>query len=824
MNVLEPLFREVWRAARRLMRDSGFTATAIVTLAIGIGATTAIFSIVYGVVIKPLPFDEPQRLVAVWHQAPGINLPLLQQSPATYLTYRESGHVFEDIGMWDATQVSVTDRGDPERVQALLVTDGFLPVLRVQPSLGRLFSREDDSPGSPSRVVLTYGYWQRKFGGATDAIGQNLKIDGTSREVIGVLPPTFRFLRTDAAVLLPFQLNRARVFVGNFTYQAVARLKQRVTVAQANADVARMIPLVFERFPMIPGNTRKMFEEARLGPNVRPLAVDVVGDVGRLLWILFGSAGIMLLIAAANLANLFLVRVEGQHENLAIRAALGASRARLAYDLLIESVGLTLSGGAFGVFIAWLGIRVLIRIAPAGLPRLGEIGINPIVLAFTLAVSILTGLLVGLIPLAHLAKASIEALKEGGRSVTGAPSRRMRSAFVVSELALAMVLLIVSGLMVRTFVALRQVDPGFVAPDKVQTFRVSVNPALPADPLQVARMYETIAEHLQQLPGVQSVGVSSSVTMDGTKVNHPILIESHPDVSRRLPPLRRFKRIAPGYFETMGNRILAGRSINWTDIYEVRPVAMISQNLARQFWKSPADAIGKRIREMHETEWREIIGVVGDERDDGLDQSAPTSVFWPLLLKDPGKATTSVDRNTAYMVRSDRVGSPGFVRELQQAVWSVNPTLPLANVQTLTDIRGASMAQTSFALTMLIIAAAVTLSLGIVGTYAVVAYMTAQRSREIGIRMALGAQSGDVCRMFLRHGLLLTAIGILIGISAAAALTRTMSTLLFGVNPIDPMTYTVAAVGLGAIALVSAYLPARRASHIDPVEVLRSTP
>jgi putative ABC transport system permease protein len=816
--------QDVRYAVRSILRTPGFTAVAILTLALGIGANTAIFSVVYGVLLKPLPFHEPERLVGVWHRAPGLNMLLLEQSPATYFTYRESGRVFEDIGLWDSEEVSIIERGEPEHAQALWVTDGLLQILRLRPLLGRFFTKEDDAPGSPRRVILTHGYWQRRFGGAPDVIGRSLNVDGRLCEVIGVLPPSFKFLRTDPGVLLPLQLNRAEARVGDFSYPGVARLRPGVTLEQANADIARMIPLTFDRFPMWPGLTRRMFEdEARLGPNVRPLSQDVIGDVARVLWILVGTVGIVLLIACANVANLFLVRAEGRQQELATRVALGASRGRIARELLTESVGLALAGGALGLLPAWAGIGLLARLAPAGLPRIDEIGIDPVVLAFTLAISVMTGLLFGFIPVMRFGAPNVAALKEGGRSASDAPGRhRARNALVVSEIALALVLLIVSGLMIRTFIALRQVDPGFVRPTEVQTFRVSIPGALIKDPQHTVLAYEQITQRLEQVPGVISVGLSSSVTMDGNKGSIPIFVEEFPEADREMPPVRRFKRVAPGYFETMGNPVLAGRAITWTDIHQARPVVVISENLSREYWNNPADALGKRIRQFELNPWREIIGVVGNERDDGVDQPATAIVYWPMLVKEWSNIPIWISRTMAYVVRSDRVGSPGFLRELQQAVWSVNPNLPLASVRTLDEIQAESMAQTSFALVMLAIAASVALLLGSVGIYGVIAYIATQRTREIGIRLALGAQTGDVRRLFLRHGLWLTGAGIALGIGVALTLTRVMSALLFGVSPTDPVTYVAVAAGLATVALLATYLPARRASRTDPIMALRS--
>jgi predicted permease len=457
------------------------------------------------------------------------------------------------------------------------------------------------------------------------------------------------------------------------------------------------------------------------------------------------------------------------------------------------------------------------------LPRIDEIGIDAVVLMFTLAIALLTGLLFGLIPVMRFGTPNVLALKEGGRTSSDAPERhRARNALVVSEIALALVLLITSGLMIRTFIALRQVDPGFVRPDEVQTFRVSLPTALIEDPQQVVVAHEQIARRLEQVPGVVSVGLSSSVTMDRNSGKTPIFVEAFPEAGRAMPPLRQYKRIAPGYFETMGISVLAGRAITWSDMHQATPVVVISENMAREYWRNPADALGKRITQSRQNPWREIIAIVGNERDDGLAEAPASTVYWPMLIKEWWTEAVDVTRTMSYAVRSDRTGSPGFLRELQQAVWSVNPNLPLASVRTLDEIRADSMAQTSFALVMLAIAAAVALLLGTVGIYGVIAYIATQRTREIGIRLALGAQTGDVRRLFLRQGLVLTAAGIVLGTGVSLALTRVMTALLFGVSPMDPMTYVTVAAGLAAVALLATYLPARRASRTDPIIALRS--
>jgi putative ABC transport system permease protein len=583
-HLLSDLWQDLRYATRTFWKQPAFASATVLTLALGIGATTSIFSVVYGVLLKPLPFHEPERLVSLRQHAPhgaGTN-----HGPATYLTYRENQRAFEAIGAWDPTEVSIIGRGDPERVQALLVTAATLPLLRVQPVLGRVFSAEDDTPGNPLRVVLTNGYWQRRFGGTENVVGQLFVVDGRPAEVIGVLPSSFKFLRTRPEIVLPMPLDVNAPRGISFGFQALARLKPDVTLAQANADVARIISLL-----------PPVFARLELRPDVRPLADDVIGNVGEILWILLAAVGVVLLIACGNVANLFLVRAEARHQEFAMRAALGATRGRITRALLSESVVLALAGGAVGVALAQAATGLLRTIAPAELPRIDDIGIDVVVLMFTLSVSVLSGALFGLFAVLRFGSASITALKEGGRSGTDAPGRhRTRNALVVGEVALALTLLIVSGLMIRTFVAMRQVDPGFTRPEEVQTFVLATPAGLISDPQQAARTHEHVADRLAQVPGVTSVGLSSSITMDGENNGNPIEVEGAPVPDGQRTPLRRFKSFAPGYFETMGNRLVAGRSITWSEIHERRPVIVISETLAREYWKEPSSALGKRVR------------------------------------------------------------------------------------------------------------------------------------------------------------------------------------------------------------------------------------
>ena len=808
-------------ALRRLLANPAFALTAAITLATAIGANALIFSVVNGVLLKSLPYPDPQRLVGVWHVAPGIVPGPMNQAPSTYFTYRDEGQVFVDIGLWDDTTVTVTGRGEPEQIEALAVTDGTLPLLGVRPALGRTFTKEDDAPGPADTVMLSHTYWMRLFNGNPQAIGQSLMVNGRGREIIGVLPEDFRFLRYNPSVVYPFRFNRAELMLGNFSFQGVARLKPGVSIEQANADIARLIPTLYGRFRLPPGFTREMFEAVRLGPLVRPLEVDVVGDIGGMLWVLLGTVGIVLLVACANVANLFLVRAEGRQRELAVRMALGAGTKRVAGELLAESVVLGLFAGVLGVGLAYGGIRLLVYLQPARLPRLAEITLDPIVLAFTLAVSVLAGLLFGVIPVLKYARPQLaNALKENGRgSSDGRERHRARNTLVVSQVALAVVLLVASGLMVRTFLAMRDVSPGFVRPEEVFTMRISIPTAVVEEPGQVVRTYEQIARRLEAIGGVSSVGLSSSITMDGLSSNDPIFVEGANQPA--VPPLRRYKWISAGYFETIGNPVIAGRAITWADVHAAAPVIMVSENFAREFWGEPARAIGRRVRNTPRNEWREIIGVVGNEYQDGVAQAAPTIMYWPMHLKDFWDSPTFVQRSIVFAIRTPRLSSPGFLEEVQRAVWSVNANLPLARVRTLQEIYNEAMAQTSFTLVILGIAAAVTQLLGIVGIYGVIAYVVAQRRREVGIRMALGAAAGEVQRLFLRHGLLITAAGLVLGAGASAALMRLLAALLFGVSPLDPVTYTVSLLGLGSIALLATWLPARRATRVDPAIALR---
>jgi predicted permease len=822
---LDALHQQIRHAVRKLMRAPLFSAIALSTLAVGIGSNAAIFSVVNGVLLKPLPFEAPDELVGVWHTAPGLGFDDVNQSPALHFTYVEESRTFASVGMWDPGQVSVTGLAEPEQVDAMWVTHQTLPLLRIRPMLGRTFTPEEDHPDGPQTVMLSHGYWERRFGGDAGVLGRTVSIDGVTREVIGVMPADLRFLAYDSDVYLPFRFDPDEVFVGNFSYQAVARLNPDASVESANADVERMLPVAVERYPG--GISLGMMQEARFGPNVRPLKQDVVGDVGSVLWVLLGTVAIVLLIACANVANLFLVRSEGKQQEMAVRTAMGASKGRLTVDMLVESLVLGVGGGILGLVLAYGGLKLLVALGPESLPRLDEIGVDAVVLLFTLAVSILAGALFGLFPALRYGGAGlVNALKEGGRGGSAGRERHVaRNALVVAQMALALVLLTGSGLMVRSFQALRSVEPGFERPEEVVTFRVTIPDAEIEETEQVAMAHQEILRRIQAVPGVSRAAFSSSVTMDGWDSNDGVETESDPVEGDQIPPIRRFKWVGGGYTETMGNDLVAGRAITWADIQDRAKVVMVTENLAREEWGDAPSALGQRIRqfggELGEGAWYEVVGVVGDIHDDGVDQDPVATVYWPQVVSDFWGDDLFTTRSMAYAVRGAAGGPATLLPQLREAVWSVNPNLPLARVRTLHEIVADSMGRTSFTLVLLGIAAAVALFLGSVGIYGVISYIVSQRTREIGVRMALGAERSDVSGMVLRQAGGLAFGGVVVGLAAAAGLTRLMSSLLYGVSPMDPATFASVALGLSAVALLASWIPARRAARTDPVVSLR---
>jgi len=808
------LIRDVRHAARRLARTPMFTLATLLTLALGIGANTAIFSVVDSVLLKPLPFAEPDRLVGLWQTAPGVDIKELNASLADYITYREDSRTLTDVAIWQGTSLTVTGQAEPERVDGFAATFRLLPLLGVKPILGRGFVEKDDQRGNPEVVMLGYGYWQRRFGGDPGVVGRRLMIDGTAREVVGVLPQGFWFMDMAHDIVLPLPFERAKVTLAGYNFRAVGRLRPGVTLPQVDADVARMIRVAFGKFPPPSGMSLKMMEDARLGPNVRPLIDDLVGDIGKSLWVVMATIGIVLLIACANVANLLLVRTEGRAQELAVRAAIGAGRGRLAREMLVESLLLSLLGGLAGLGVAVGALRLVLSMMPAGLPRVDLIGVDATTLAFTFVLSIGAGLLFGSIPVLKRSRVTLTAaLRAGGRNASAGRDRNItRNTLTIVQVALALVLLIGSGLMIRTFQSMRRVQPGFSSPDTLQTLRIAIARDVAADDAKVRQTQQALVDRLASLPGVSSVSLMNGLPMTGFSSQDPIFASDHTYAADTIPPLRRFIRVAPRAFQTLGTPLVAGREYDWTDIHEGRQVVLISENFAREYWGSAAAAIGKRLRSNPNDKWSEVIGVVGDVRYDGVDRPAPSTVYWQL--RDA--------RSAALVIRGPRAGTDSYAAEIRRAVASVGAGMPITQLQTMRVVYDKSMARTTFTLTLLALSGGMALLLAAVGIYAVISYTVAQRTREIGIRMALGAEQDRIKLMFVRNGLLWGGIGAAVGLVAAIPLSRFMSALLFEVKPIDPLTYGLVVAGLLGAAALASYLPTRRVTRIHPIEALRA--
>jgi predicted permease len=747
----------------------------------------------------------------------GRDLPYF--SDVVFITYQENTQTFQDLGAWspESATATVTGRGEPEEVRALTVSRGVLTTLDVQPEIGRWFSNVEDTPGAPETVMLTSAYWHRTFGGDRGVLDRAITINDRPHQIVGVMPPGFRF-GGELDVILPLRINRAQP-IPSFYLQGLARLKPGVTLPQANADSGRIIRIWL-------ANKDPAFQ-ARYGPSLRPLKQEVIGDVGRTLWVLLGTIGVVLLMACVNVANLLLVRADGRRQEFAIRAALGARRSRIARQLLVESLTLALFGGALGLLFAYVGLRALVAIGPSNLPRLSEISIEPIVFGFAATLTVLSGLFFGFIPILKYARPRlVGAIAGGGRGASLTRERhRSQHAMVAAQMALALVLLVSAGLMIRSFQALRRVEPGFAQPQHVQTFAFSIPETSVPDPERVTRMQQEILDRIATSPGVASAAFMTRLPTDAeNRYSAAISVQGRAD-DGRTPPNRHVKVISPGAFQTLGTPLVAGRDFTWSDLHDAREVVIVSESLARELWTSPSDALGKRIREYYSEggPWREIVGVARDVYEDGVHQPSPPTVYWPgrwhaQLFGVPGYQP----RRVSVAIRTERAGTERLLAQVREAVWSVNPNLPLARMRTLDALLDQSMARMSFTLVMLAIAGGMALLLGIVGLYGVISYAVSRRRREIGIRMALGAQPTDIRGLFLRRGLTLIGIGVAIGLGAAAGFAPVMRSLLFGVGPLDPITFVLAPIVLASAAVLASYLPARSAVAVDPVETMRA--
>ena len=823
---VEEFFFDVRYGLRGMRRNPVFTTVALLTVAIGIAANAAVFTVVNSVLLKPLNYPKAEELVSLHQIAPGAEGLAdfesgLLLSPSMYFTYAEHNQTFQSLGVWISGAANVTGLAEPEQVRTVAVSDGVLQTLGVPPAVGRWFSQVDQVPNAPGSVMLSYGYWRRRFGGDRAVIGRNIMVDSQPREIVGVMPPGFRFVDSEFDLTAPLAFDRGKLILAGFGFHGIARLKPGRTIAEANADISRMLPIWMDSWSNGPGSNPHIYETWKITPTIRPLKQEVIGNVGELLWVVMGTIGVVMLIACANVTNLLMVRVEARQQELAVRTALGAGWARIVTGLLIESVMLGLIGGVLGVGLAYAGVRFLVAIGPSNLPRLNEIAIDARTLEFTFILSLLSGLLFGLIPALKYAQPGTgSALQSAGRTISVSRERHgARNLLVVGQVAMALVLLICAGLMIRTFAALRKVDPGFAEPQHLQVMRISIPDLLITEPERVTRTQNAILDKLAATQGVKSAGFASDMPMEGFDSDWDEIFAKDKVYSGDLiAPLRLYKNISPGFLQTAGTRLVAGREMTWSEVYALRPVVMVSENLAREMWGTPSAAIGKYLREYSNMPWHEVIGVIQDVREKGLQEKAPEIVYWPPLVQN--RFAPAV-RTTTFVIRSERAATESFMNEVRAAVWSVNSNLPLASVRTMEEVYDKSIARISFTLVMLGIAGAMALALGIIGIYCVMSYTVSQRKREIGIRLALGAQSGNVLQMVLKQGAKLTLVGVAIGIGAAFGLTRLMTHLLFGVAAHDPLTFVAVAALLLLIALLACYIPARRAALVNPMVALR---
>jgi putative ABC transport system permease protein len=816
--VMGTFWQDVQYGFRMLMKKPGFTLVALVALALGIGANTAIFSVVNAVLLRPLPFDKPERLVMVWGSAPQLGFDVLPATAAESLEWREQNHVFDEVAAFKSWAWNMTGRGGPEQVWGARVSAGLFPALGVKPILGRTFSPEEDRVGGAKVIVMGHGLWQRSFGSDPSIIGKTVTLNNQSYTVVGVMPQGFKFPGGENMLSgLQFspktELWEPMAFTeeelsnrGTHNLAVIARLKPEATIEQARSEMTSIAAHLAEQYPKY---------NKGIGIKLVPLHEQVVGDVRPALLILLGTVGFVLLIACANVANLLLARAASRQKEMAIRTALGASRLRVIRQLLTESVLLSLVGGAAGLLLALWGIDALGALIPENIPRANEIGVDARMLGFTLMISLLTGLIFGLAPSLQASKTDInESLKEGTRGASGGPHRnRFRSLLVVSEIALALVLLIGAGLLIRSFMRLQQVNPGFdpknvVAMEIVLPF---IAPSNYTEPQQQAAFFHQALERTQTLPGVQAAAVVSSLPLSGAFESTDIIIEGQPEPPSDQAPQANYTMVSADYFRVMNIPLMKGRALTERDTKDSPGVVVVNETLARRYWPGE-EAIGKRLTIGFEKSAREVVGVVGDVRQNSLDVETPFAVYLPYQ-QFPYAGMTLVVRTQSEPASM----AAGVRREVQ----AIDASLPVSNVRSMEEVISTSVSQRRFSMTLLGIFATIALLLSAVGIYGVMAYSVSERVHEIGIRIALGASSSDILRLVVGQGMMLTLMGVGVGLAASLVLTRLMASLIYGVSATDPLTFAGVSLTLAAVALLACYIPARRATRVDPMEALR---
>jgi len=815
---MKALLQDLRYAGRLLLRSPGFTLLAAVTLALGIGANAAIFSVANSVLLRPLPYRDSGRLAIVYSQFPNMGFDRFWVDPMEFTEYRSWNRSFATLGAYVTGEVNVAGRGEPVRAEAALATAGLFQALGVDAELGRYFSPAEDLPNTEKVVVLSDGLWRRAFGADRSILNQRIKVDGVDRTVIGVMPPGFTIGADRIDAWAPLALDPAKPgFRGNHYLFLVGRLKDGVTLAQARSE---MDGLIARWKRELPRDHTPDPERHRL--VIQPLLDDLVGSVRPKIRLLMGAVGLVLLIACVNVANLLLARAEARQKEIAIRTALGAAHGRLVRQFLTESVVLALLGGVFGLVLAFGGVRAIVASNLQSLPRVDEIGLDFRSVLFTLGVSVLTGVLFGLAPALHArAGAFFASLKEGGqRATAGAGRQWLRRVLVVAEVAFASMLVIGGGLLIRSFWLLQEVDPGF-DPDRILSAQVSLPNATYAKPEQTLGFYQQLLDRLARLPGVEGVAAMAGLPPKRDVNANDMDFEGIP----RTPdgPIQNvdyWQFVTRDYFKTMNIPVVDGRAFEPQDARGSTPVVVINQAMAKLFWKDKSP-LGQRVRAPGRTPlpWLTIIGVVKDVKQGGLDQKTGTEVYF---LQDQSQETVGFVLGTMYLVARAKQDPTALASSVRAEVRRLDPALPVAAVRTMEQVVYESVGQPRFVAFLVLIFALVALTLAAVGTYGVLAYMVEMRTREIGVRMALGAQARQVLQMVLAQGAWLVGTGLLFGVAGAIALRKVLASVLFGVTATDPVIFGVVFLVLSCVGLAACYLPARRATRVDPLVALRA--
>ncbi len=810
------LIQDVRFALRQLRKSPGFAAVTVITLALGIGANTSIFSVVNGVLLRPLAFPNAGRLVRVWHVPPPASFPgmtTFSVSAANYLDWERQNHVFDAMAMYTYHGFTLTGGDKPEQLDGCAATSGFFSTLGVQPALGRVFLPEEDQPGHSNVVVLSHRLWQEHFGSNPGIVGHDIQMDGQSYLVAGVMPANFQF-PDFAQMWTPMAwTDKEKAVRGEHHSVVVARLKSGVDLKQAQAEMNTISSRLEQQYPE---------DDKGWGAVVVPLHDDMVSDVRPALLVLLGAVAFVLLIASVNVANLALARTFGRQKEIAIRTALGASSARVLRQVLTESVLLALLGGALGLSWAHVGVRLITAFLGDKLPHSVAVGLDGEVLAFTAVISLAAGILAGVLPAVRLTRADVsQSLKQGlGRTDADSSGHRTRSILVVSEVALSLILLVGAGLMIRSFQRLHGVNPGFDS-HGVLTMTAMVSRAKFPQPIQQINFFDQVLQRVRALPGVEVAGVVDDIPLDNGGSHQPVAIEGRPTLPMSEQPEVDVRLVSPGYMSTLRIPILRGRDFNDTDIAGRPAAVLISQSMARQFWPGE-DALGKRLTmTFFPDAVREVVGIVGDVKLDGLDQTRPSAALYFPLGQVSAPANGEWTSFPMTLVVRSTSSPQGLVSAVSNAVHSIDPEMPLRDILTMDDMVANSLTQQRFNMLLLGAFAGLALLLAAVGIYSVLSYSVKRSVREIGIRLALGAQLSDVLRMVVFEGMKPVLLGVLIGTAGALATGRILSSLIFEVKPTDPVTFLAVTILLASIALVASVIPAYRATKVDPMVALR---